>query len=196
MSEFRDKADKIVRNYEKRRSDSRYGEDEALEILRDDILRALNKTEEIGFDRGVSDMQSNENVMRNVNEAEIIVLCGSTRFHAIFDQMNYEFTMQGKIVLSIGTVTSSDLSLGITREQKHMLDELHKRKIDLADTVYVINYENYIGESTRAEIEYARKLGKPIRFFHDEMMQSMADDVLDEWNDEVRWTQDLYGGDF
>jgi cell division protein FtsB len=53
---------------------------------------------------------------------------------------------------------------GCTPEQKIALDELHKRKIDLADEVLVLNVGGYIGESTRSEIEYARKLGKPVRY--------------------------------
>lgn len=45
-----------------------------------------------------------------------------------------------------------------------MLDDMHKRKIDMADAIYVINVGGYIGESTRAEIEYAREKGKEIMF--------------------------------
>jgi len=44
------------------------------------------------------------------------------------------------------------------------MDELHKRKIDLADEIFVVNIDGYIGESTRSEIEYAKAQGKPIRW--------------------------------
>ena len=47
---------------------------------------------------------------------------------------------------------------------KDVLDELHFRKIDLCDEVFVINRDGYIGESTRNEIEYAQKLGKPVKY--------------------------------
>lgn len=47
---------------------------------------------------------------------------------------------------------------------KEALDELHLRKIDLADEVFVINIDGYIGKSTRNEIEYAKKQGKPIHY--------------------------------
>ncbi|MGE4274088.1 MAG: hypothetical protein AB7E31_14700 [Desulfitobacterium sp.] len=97
-----------------------------------------------------------------LNRPEIVCLCGSTRFCKLFDDMNREFTLKGKIVLSIGCVTSSDSELGVTEEQKRMLDELHKRKIDMADSVFVINKGGYIGESTRSEIEYAGRIGKPV----------------------------------
>ena len=99
----------------------------------------------------------------------IVCLCGSTRFYEFFQRANYELTMAGKIVLSVGFYPHAQKEMhseqcGCTPEQKIALDELHKRKIDLADEVYVLNVDGYIGESTRSEIEYAEKLGKPIRY--------------------------------
>lgn len=41
---------------------------------------------------------------------------------------------------------------------------MHKRKIDMADAIYVINVGGYIGESTRSEIEYAQSKGKKVIF--------------------------------
>lgn len=98
---------------------------------------------------------------------EIVCLCGSTRFHQLFDDWNKHFTLKGKIVLSIGCVTSSDEKLNLSQEQKDFLDELHKRKIDLADSVFIINKEGYIGESTRSEINYALKHNKPVRYMEE-----------------------------
>lgn len=95
---------------------------------------------------------------------DIVVLCGSTRFMEAFTEANLRLTLQGKIVLSVGCNTKSDDQLvaeGLTID-KAALDELHKRKIDLADRVLVLNVGGYIGESTRSEIEYAQNLGKPI----------------------------------
>jgi hypothetical protein len=101
----------------------------------------------------------------------ITVLCGSTRFYDAFQRANYELTMQGHIVLSVGFYPHSpDVhgeGVGCTPEQKEALDELHKRKIDLADEVLVLNLDGYIGESTRGEIDYAEKLGKPVRYLVD-----------------------------
>jgi hypothetical protein len=45
-----------------------------------------------------------------------------------------------------------------------MLDDMHKRKIDLADEIFIINAGGYIGPSTRSEIEYASKTGKPVKY--------------------------------
>lgn len=106
----------------------------------------------------------------------IVCLCGSTRFHEQFRIVNLKETMNGNIVLSIGVDTKSDTDLllagEITEADKEMLDALHKRKIDLADEVFVINNfvdgQAYIGSSTRSEIEYARRQGKPIRWLYPE----------------------------
>lgn len=98
-----------------------------------------------------------------MDKPEIIVLCGSTRYYRLFDDMNLKFTLQGKIVLSIGTVYTGDHG-NVWADKKEMLDELHKRKIDLADLVYVLNKDGYIGESTRSEIEYAKLHNKRIEY--------------------------------
>lgn len=100
---------------------------------------------------------------------KIVVLCGSTRFFQQFQRANYEETMAGKIVLSVGfymhrSEAAHGEKWGCTPEQKIGLDELHKRKIDLADEVLVLNVGGYIGDSTRSEIEYAQALGMPIRY--------------------------------
>jgi hypothetical protein len=100
----------------------------------------------------------------------IVVLCGSTRFFDAFQRANYELTMQGHIVLSVGFYPHATAEhghgegVGHDSEQKVALDELHKRKIDLADEVLVLNVGGYIGDSTRSEIHYAEKLGRPIRY--------------------------------
>lgn len=94
----------------------------------------------------------------------IVCLCGSTRFYEAFQQANYDLTMAGQIVLTVGCDTKLGPGLGITDEQKVQLDELHKRKIDLADRVFVLNVHGYIGESTRSEIDYATAHGKPVEY--------------------------------
>lgn len=97
----------------------------------------------------------------------IVCLCGSTRFmNAFFDQGWVE-TLKGYIVLSVGCWRQGPPDHAgelLGEETKQMLDELHKRKIDLADEVVVLNVGGYIGESTRSEIEYAFRLGKIIRY--------------------------------
>ena len=106
--------------------------------------------------------------MQTATKPTIVCLCGSTRFMDAFQSANLTETIAGKIVLSIGCNTKSDsdlIALGeLTEEAKAALDELHKRKIDLADEVLVLNVDGYIGESTRSEIDYAVKHGKPVRY--------------------------------
>lgn len=96
----------------------------------------------------------------------IVVLCGSTRFADEFRRQNLKLTLEGKIVLSIGCDTKSDDELRAADElggaDKPALDELHKRKIDLADEVLILNVGGYVGESTRSEIDYALTRGKRV----------------------------------
>jgi deoxycytidylate deaminase len=99
----------------------------------------------------------------------IVCLCGSTRFKEAFDEANYTETMAGNIVLSVGffmhaTGNRHGDGVGCTPEQKVALDALHKRKIDLADEVLVLDVGQYIGDSTRSEVEHAVRTGKPVRW--------------------------------
>jgi len=95
----------------------------------------------------------------------IICLCGSTKFKAEFIKVNFELTMQGNIVLSVGWFSHTDSAAFFpSDDEKIMLDSLHKRKIDLADEVFVINVGGYIGESTKSEIEYAIQTNKPVKY--------------------------------
>ena len=53
---------------------------------------------------------------------------------------------------------------GTLTKTKEMLDDMHKRKIDMADEIFVINVNGYIGSSTKSEIEYAIKTGKKVNY--------------------------------
>lgn len=96
----------------------------------------------------------------------IVCLCGSTRFMEAFFAAGWELTLMGQIVLSVGVCKHADgdnahgAELAGVAEQ---LDELHLRKIDLADWALILNVEGYYGESTAAEMQYATDKGKPFR---------------------------------
>jgi len=81
--------------------------------------------------------------------------------------------MAGEIVLSVGFYPHAKAEhghgegVGHDSAEKITLDELHKRKIDLADYVLVLNVGGYIGESTRSEIEYAEKIGRPVSYLEE-----------------------------
>jgi len=92
----------------------------------------------------------------------IITLCGSTKFKDDFERINKELTLQGNVVITVAFFAHSGDS--ITEEQKQLLDKIHKAKIDLSDSIFVINKNDYIGSSTKSEIEYAKKTNKKIIF--------------------------------
>lgn len=92
---------------------------------------------------------------------EIVCLCGSTKFKNEYRAENKRLSMNGKIVLSVGLFGHAD-DVDLSKKEKENLDELHKRKIDLADRIHVIDVNGYIGDSTQSEIEYAKKQGIPI----------------------------------
>ncbi|MFI8234938.1 hypothetical protein ACIGDI_39705 [Streptomyces sp. NPDC085900] len=98
----------------------------------------------------------------------IVVLCGSTRYWDALAEANSYETAAGRIVLAPGCDMKSAHALWSDPRQadrlKAVLDDLHLRKIDLADEVLVVNPNRYIGDSTRREIAYATRLGKPIRY--------------------------------
>ena len=103
-----------------------------------------------------------------VGNYKVITLCGSTRFKEDFERVNRELTLAGNIVISVGCFGHSGDTF--TNEQKIMLDDIHKRKIDIADAIYVINKDGYIGASTRSEIQYAKEHGKQIIYMEDDLM--------------------------
>ena len=103
-----------------------------------------------------------------IGNYKVITLCGSTRFKDDFERINRELTLAGNIVISVGCFGHAGDTF--SDEQKIMLDDIHKRKIDMADAIYVINKDGYIGSSTRSEIQYALRLGKQIIYMEDDLM--------------------------
>ena len=98
---------------------------------------------------------------------KVITLCGSTRFKDAFLQEQKRLTLEGNIVLSVGLFGHSGDGEVWTEGTKAMLDDMHKRKIDMADEIFVINVGGYIGESTGSEIEYAKHTGKVVRYLEE-----------------------------
>lgn len=101
----------------------------------------------------------------------VITLCGSTQFKEEFMEAQKRLTLEGNIVISVGLFGHSgdsevweNMDEGILTKTKEMLDDMHKRKNDMADEIFVINVGGYIGDSTRSEIEYAKEQGKKVRY--------------------------------
>ena len=101
-----------------------------------------------------------------IGKYKVITLCGSTRFKEQFLEAQKQLTLEGNIVISVGLFGHSGDDEVWADGVKKMLDDMHKRKIDMADAIYVSNPGGYIGESTRNEIEYARRNGKEIMFLN------------------------------
>ena len=99
-----------------------------------------------------------------VGKYKVITLCGSTRFKDEFMQAQKQLTLEGNIVISVGLFGHSGDDEVWLDGTKEMLDDMHKRKIDIADEIFVINVGGYIGSSTRSEIEYAHNTGKIVRY--------------------------------
>ena len=96
---------------------------------------------------------------------KVITLCGSTRFRKEFEKINKKLTLEGNVVISVGCFGhAGDV---ITPEQKEMLDNIHLQKIDMADEIFIINKDGYIGASTTREIRYAESIGKKIIYLED-----------------------------
>lgn len=106
-----------------------------------------------------------------VGKYRVVTLCGSTKFKDDFMREQKRLTLEGNIVISVGLFGHSgdnevweNMDEGTLTQTKEMLDDMHKRKIDMADEIFVINKNGYIGSSTRSEIEYAIKTNKIVKY--------------------------------
>ena len=102
---------------------------------------------------------------------KVVTLCGSTRFKGEFLEAQKRLTLEGNIVISVGLFGHSGddevwdgMDEGALSKTKVMLDDMHKRKIDMSDEIFVIDVDGYVGDSTRSEIEYAEVMGKEVRY--------------------------------
>lgn len=106
-----------------------------------------------------------------VGNYKVITLCGSTRFKDAFLEAQKRLTLEENIVISVGLFGHSgdsevweNMDEGTLTKTKETLDDMHKRKIDMADEIFVINVGGYIGSSTKSEIEYAIATGKEVKY--------------------------------
>ena len=96
-----------------------------------------------------------------MNKYKIITLCGSIRFKDEFIKIQEKLTLEGNIVLTPNFLESIKKE-EVDEKTKKMLDEMHRQKIDMSDAIFIINVNGYIGESTKAEIKYAKTKNKEI----------------------------------
>jgi len=105
------------------------------------------------------------------NQPQIVCLCGSARFTDVMLETQWELTKKGCIVLSWCALPEKTARIEDQEGVKEIVDQVHKRKIDLCDRVFVINVDGYIGESTRSEIDYAIAHGKPVGYLEPRVSQ-------------------------
>lgn len=103
----------------------------------------------------------------------VTTLCGSSRFPDAFALANMHLSLMGRIVIGLTCYGHADQPAGArfltsdgneSAPEKQLLDQLHFRKIDLSDGIFVVNPGGYVGLSTRREIEYARSQGKTVEW--------------------------------
>ena len=94
---------------------------------------------------------------------KIVTLCGSLKFQNEMMKIAQDIALEGYCIITPVYLTSNVIN--ITAEQLLKLKEEHLKRIELSDAILVVNVNNYIGESTKFEIEYAKKLGKEIMYY-------------------------------
>ena len=95
---------------------------------------------------------------------KVLTLCGSIRFMEKILEVHEELELQGYVVIGIVQHVRKE---PYTPDEEDLLDVIHKIKIDIADGIYVVNVDGYIGDNTKSEIEYARSLNKKILYYTD-----------------------------
>lgn len=89
-----------------------------------------------------------------------ITLCGSLKFQKEMMIVAEKMALKGNCILTPVYPVSKNIER--TKEQLIKLKEAHFKRIELSDAILVVNVNNYIGNSTNLEIEYAKKLEKEI----------------------------------
>jgi hypothetical protein len=124
----------------------------------------------------------------------VITLCGSTRFRREFEDVQKELTLRENIVISVGLFGHSgdhevweNMNEGERTRTKMMLDDMHKEKIRMADSIFVVNPGGYIGESTWSEICYAWMIKKPI----DSIMPINDTEIIDRVQEHIKMAETL-----
>lgn len=103
---------------------------------------------------------------RHLDEFAVVTLCGSTRFKKEFEEIQKDLTLKGYLVISVGCFDFNGTISKDSEKTKKMLDKMHKRKIDLADIVVIVNKDGYIGDSTKSEIKYAEEHHKDVVYYY------------------------------
>ena len=104
---------------------------------------------------------------------KIVTLCGSLKFKKEMMTIAEKMALDGYCILTPVYPVSENMEK--TKEQLIKLKEAHFKRIELSDAILVVNINNYIGESTNLEIDYAKKLGKEIIYYTDLIENKQSD---------------------
>lgn len=122
-----------------------------------------------GLAKDLSEWKKNR---KNLRKPKVIVLCGSSRFVDIMAVTAWLLEKEeGAITMGLHLLPNwycKDKIPDHLAEHEGVakkMDELHKRKIDMADEIFIINYDDYVGDSTMAEMTYAAEKNIPGRWF-------------------------------
>ena len=96
---------------------------------------------------------------------KIVTLCGSLKFQKEMMIVAEKMALEGYCILTPVYPVLENIER--TKEQLIKLKEAHFKRIELSDAILVVNINNYIGNSTKLEIDYAQKLGKEIKYYTD-----------------------------
>lgn len=136
-----------------------------LQILPDNIDKLEYQSENVYI---IIPKNNEDNQQQRFNKIfPVVTLCGSTKFKDEFIEAQKRLSLDGNIVISVGLFGHSGDGEAWDDINKQMLDDMHKEKIRMSDKIYVINKDDYIGESTKKEIEYAKSLGKEVLYMFD-----------------------------
>lgn len=139
-------------------------------ITKFDVTDQLHKVLDAVYDKALEHHKKANGMKKRTH---ILTICGSSKFQEQIDQVNAEFTAANWVVFSPSCHLTKKLQL-IPHNIDEINDEVHKRKIELCDAIFVVNVGGYIGESTAKNIEYARQEGKKI-FYLEEIIEPEGD---------------------
>jgi hypothetical protein len=97
---------------------------------------------------------------------KIITVCGSYKFKKEMIEITEKMTLQGNCMLTPIELAKPNKE-AYTENEALIIDKMHKEKIKLSDAILVVNVNNYIGSSTKSEIEFAKNLNKEIIYYSD-----------------------------
>lgn len=122
-----------------------------------------------------------------MSKPKIVVLCGSSRFVDVMAVCAWLLERdEGAIAMGLHLLPVWYLDVPADHLAEHegvadQMDKLHLRKIDLADEIFVVNVNHYIGDSTTNETQYALKNNKPIRWFTEDPIGQLCLNMMAQW---------------